>query len=142
MTRGIDLATFNSKFEIYFEDISPSGIVHLEKIAEWMSMGREQFFRNTCSDHLWLADRKVAIFTVSMSITIIGRSCWADKISAIISISDIKKISYMVQFKFHNERTNEIIALGAQKVAFINSESGKFSTIPDDIQKVIVNYQR
>ena len=136
------MATFNSKFEIYFEDISPSGMVHLERIAEWMSMGIEQFFRKTCPDHLWLADRKVAIFTVSMSIAVIGRSRWADNISAIISISDVKKISYTVQFEFHNERTSEVIAQGSQKVAFINSDNGKFSTIPEDIQEVIVDYKK
>ncbi len=136
------MATFNTDYEIYFEDISPSGIVHLEKIAEWMSMGREQFFRKTCSEHLWLAEGKVAIFTVSMSITVKGRSRWADKISAIIYTSNIKKASYLVQFDFHNERTNEIIAQGTQKVAFIRSDDGKIITIPDDIHQVIVNYTK
>ena len=133
------MTTFNTAYEIYFEDISPSGIVHLEKLAEWMSMGRERFFRETCSDHLWLAEGKITVFTVSMTITVIGKSRWADKISTSIFVSKIKKISY---FDFRNERTNEIIAQGIQKVAFINSEDGKFSSIPDDIQNVITRYSK
>ena len=71
-----------------------------------------------------------------------GRSRWADKISAIIYTSNIKKASYLVQFDFHNERTKEIIAQGAQKVAFIRSDDGKIITIPDDIHQVIVNYTK
>jgi len=136
------MTTFNTNYEIYFEDISPSGIVHLEKIAEWMSMGREQFFKKTCPDHLWLAEGKVAIFTVYMSIAIKGRSRWSDKINTIISTSNIKKASYLVQFDFHNERTNEVIAQGVQKVAFIKSDNGKIVTIPEDIHKVIINYTK
>lgn len=134
------MATFNTEFEIYFEDISPSGIVHLEKIAEWMSMGREQFFRDTCSAHLWLAEGEVFVFTVSMSISVTGRSKWADKISAAITISNIKKISYRVNFDFYNERTKEIIAQGTQKVGFVRSNDSRLCPIPDDIKKVITNY--
>ena len=134
------MQTFNTEYEIYFEDISPSGMVHLEKIAEWMSMGREQFFRATCPEHLWLAEGKINIFTVSMSISMRGRSRWADKIQAIINTSQVKKISYMVNFDFLNTRTNEIVAQGVQKVAFVNSQDGNFCNIPEDIQKVVVQY--
>ena len=134
------MATFNTQFEIYFEDISPSGIVHLEKIAEWMSMGRERFFKTTCPDHLWLAEGKVHIFTVSMSISVKGYSRWSDKINAIITTSNIKKISYMVHFDFLNERTNEMIAQGVQKVAVLKGNADSFAPIPDDIKSVIVNY--
>jgi len=136
------MATFIEEFDIYFEDISPSGIVHLEKLAEWMSMGREKFFRATCPDHIWLAEGDVAIFTVSMSIAIKAQSVWADKIKVIMTISDIKKISYSVNFEFYNLRTNEVIAEGAQKVAFLDKSTGKFSRIADDIHDVIVNYSK
>ncbi|MCK5083648.1 MAG: acyl-CoA thioesterase [Candidatus Omnitrophica bacterium] len=134
------MKTFNTEFEIYFEDISPSGIVHLEKIAEWMSMGREQFFKATCPDHLWLAEGEIFVFTVSMSISVKGHSRWSDKIKAVITTSNVKKISYMLHFDFYNEGTNEIIAQGIQKVAFVKSGNEKFAPIPDDIKDVVVNY--
>ena len=131
---------FNAEFEIYFEDISPSGIVHLEKIAEWMSMGREQFFKTTCPDHLWLAEGGIFVFTVSMSISVKGHSRWSDKIRAAITTSNVKRVSYMVHFDFYNERTNEIIAQGIQKVGFVKSGNEKFALIPDDIKNVVVDY--
>ena len=134
------MAAFDAGFEIYFEDISPSGIVHLEKIAEWMSMGRERFFKTTCPEHLWLAEGEIFVFTVSMSISVKGYSRWSDKIKAVITTSNVKKISYMLHFDFHNERTSEIIAQGVQKVAFVESNNEKFAPIPGDIKTVVVNY--
>jgi len=132
------MTTFNTEFEIYFEDISPSGIVHLEKLAEWMSMGRERFFRNTCPDHLKFVENDVSMFTVQMSIAVIGSSEWADKVEAIISMTKIKKISFEIHFDFLNKRTKEIIAQGIQKVAFVKSNEENFSPIPDDIKTAVL----
>jgi acyl-CoA thioesterase FadM len=136
------MKTFTTEYEIYFEDISPSGMVHLEKIAEWMSMGRERFFRATCPDYLWLAEGHVAILTVSMSISATGHSMWSDKIRTDIHTSHVKKISYAVSFDFTNERTNDVIAKGAQKVAFINLSSGEFVPVPDTVLDVVTRYSQ
>lgn len=134
------MKTFQTEYEIYFEDISPSGMVHLEKIAEWMSMGRERFFKATCDDHMWLSEGDTAIFTVSMQIYILEKAKWADKIKLKITIFDIKRISYGIHYEFLNERTQEIIARGVQKVAFMNRYTGKFTGISEDIKKIIVDY--
>lgn len=134
------MVTFNSEFEIYFEDISPSGNVHLEKIAEWMSMGREQYFRATCPGHLKFVDGEVSMFTVGMSISVKEKSRWADKVKLSIKTAKIKKISFEMHFDFKNERTKQIIAQGIQKVAFIKLNAENFAPIPDDMKNVIVNY--
>ena len=136
------MTTFNTEFEIYFEDISPSGIVHLEKLAEWMSMGRERFFRSTCPDHLQFVEQDVSMFTVQMSISVIGSSGWADKVEAIISMTKIKKISFEIHFDFLNRRTKKIIAQGIQKVAFVKEESESFAKIPEDIDKAIKRHAK
>lgn len=132
------MTTFNTDYEIYFEDISPSGIVHLEKISEWMSMGRERFFRATCPDHLQFVKNDVNMFTVQMSISVMGASAWADQIEAVISMTKIKKISFDIHFDFHNKRTKEIIAHGIQKVAFIKSNAENFAPIPEDIKEAVL----
>lgn len=136
------MKSFNTNFEIYFEDISPSGIVHLEKIAEWMSMGRERFFRSTCPNHLWLADKKIVIFTAIMSITMLNESKWADTICTEIFTSQVKKLSYVIHFDFFNTRTKKIIAQGVQKVVCMNSETEKFALIPEDVKKVVAEYSK
>ncbi|MFW9930524.1 MAG: acyl-CoA thioesterase [Candidatus Thorarchaeota archaeon] len=136
------MTTFNTNFEIYFEDISPSGIVHLEKIAEWMSMGRERFFRKTCPDHLKFVKTDVNMFTVQMSISILGSSVWADKIEAIISMTKIKKISFEIHFEFLNKRSKEIVAQGVQKVAFVKQNDENFAPIPEDIKEAILLHSR
>jgi acyl-CoA thioesterase FadM len=75
-----------------------------------------------------------------MSIRIKGYSQWSDKIKAVITTSHVKKISYTVNFDFYNQRTNELIAQGTQKVGFVNAKDGKFAPIPEDIKSVVVNY--
>lgn len=134
------MKVFNAEFEIYFEDISPSGIVHLEKIAEWVSIGREKYFRETCPQHLNFVEGGVSMFTVNLMIKSISTSRWADQIQLEITTSKIKKISFEMNFKFLNKRSNNIIAEGVQKVAFINSSTESFSPIPVDMGNVIVEY--
>lgn len=134
------MPTFNSKFEIFFEDISPSGIVHLEKIAEWMSMGRELFFKTTCPNHLKFASGDVNMFTIFMTISDIKSSQWADTIESRITFTKIKKISFEIHFDFYNKRSDKIIAKGIQKVAFIKPDGKSFAPIPEDINKSILIY--
>ncbi|MBN1869996.1 MAG: hypothetical protein JW847_05420 [Candidatus Omnitrophica bacterium] len=136
------MPTFNTEFEIYFEDISPSGIVHLEKIAEWMSMGRERFFRTTCPKHMRFMDNKINMFTVLMSISIIGNASWADRIRAEIGFTKIKKVSFEISFHFSNKNTNQTIAKGVQKVAFVKPGDGNFVPIPDDIKEAILAHPK
>lgn len=134
------MKTFNSNFDIYFEDISPSGKVHLEKIAEWMSMTREHYFKATCRDHLKFVDSPVKMFTSSITITVCGVSRWTDRIKVILTTANIKKISFEMHIDFQNDRTKDIIAKGMQKVIFVNTDTEKFARVPDDMMSVIVNY--
>jgi len=134
------MKTFNTDFDIYFEDISPSGKVHLEKLAEWMAMARERYFRKTCPDHLKFIENPVRMFTSNISISVIGVSEWADRVEAVLSTAKIKKISFEMHIDFLNKRTNQVIAKACQKVVFIDSSTLKFANIPSDMASVIVGY--
>lgn len=133
---------FDTEFDVYFEDISPSGSIHLEKIAEWMSMARERYFKSTCPEHLKFVDGPVKMFTASISITITGyaQSRWADKITAGLTTANIKNISFEMHIDFHNKRTNKTIAAGIQKVTFINYNTKGLAPIPESMKEVIVNF--
>ncbi|MCX5715490.1 MAG: acyl-CoA thioesterase [Candidatus Omnitrophica bacterium] len=133
---------FSTQFDIYFEDISPSGKVHLEKLAEWMSMAREQYLKNTCTDYLKLFEGSVKMFTTSMALTITGRSKWTDKIIVGLTSSSIRKISFEINANFTNTRTGEIIAKGIQKVIFVDTIANKFVDIPKDLKNNVVQYER
>lgn len=131
---------FNTEFKVYFEDISPSGKIHLEKIAEWMSMTREEYFKTTCPEYLTFIEGPVKMFTTNISISVTSHSRWADKIIAILTTADIKKISFKMYIDFKNERTNQIIATAVQKVVFINGATKSFASVPDDMNRIIINY--
>lgn len=136
------MKTFNTEFEVYFEDISPSGRIHLEKLAEWMSMAREQYFKTLCPDHVKFIQSPVKMFTTNMAITINGKLRWADKIIVSLTSSNIKKISFEINADFKNIRTEEIIATGIQKVAFVDIVTNKFADIPEDLKNKVIQYQR
>jgi len=136
------MKTFYTEFEVFFEDISPAGKIHLEKITEWMSMARERYFKATCPDHLKFVESPVKMFTTNLSITILSHSKWADKITAVLTTANIKKISFEMHIDFQNKRTNNLIAKGMQRVAFVNSQTKNFTDIPNDMKSVIVNYVR
>lgn len=135
------MKTFNKELEIYFEDISPSGKIHLEKLAEWSSVVREHYFKTTCPDHLKFVESPVKMFTTNLAISINNNnSQWADKITAILTTASIKKISFEMHIDFQNNRTKAIIAKTIQKVAFVDINTKKFADVPEDMKSVIVNY--
>jgi len=136
------MKTFNKEFEVYFEDISPSGRIHLEKLAEWMSMAREEYFKTTCPDHIKFINSPVKMFTTNMSIKINGKVKWADKIEATLTSSNIKKISFEINADFKNKNNGEIIAVGVQKVTFVDINLNKFTDIPEDLRQNVVQYIR
>lgn len=136
------MKTFIVDFEVYFEDISPAGKIHLEKLAEWMSMAREKYFKTLCPDHNKFIDGAIKMFTTSISLAITGKSSWADKIVVSLTSSNIKKISFEINADFTNTRTGDIVAKGVQKVTFINTDSKKFSDIPEDLRNNVIQYQR
>lgn len=135
------MKTFNAEFEVYFEDISPAGKIHLEKLAEWMSIAREKYFKTTCLEYFKFVESPVKMFTTNMSISITGHAKWADKIVVTLTSSDIKKISFEINADFKNTRTGEVIAKGVQKVAFVNTKNSSFSVIPEDLRNNIIQYR-
>lgn len=136
------MKTFTAEFEVYFEDISPSGKIHLEKLAEWMSMAREQYFKLNCPDHIKFIESPIQMFTTNMSITVIDRVKWADKIKVTLTSSNIKKISFEINADFKDIQTDKLVAKGLQKVAFVNVKTNSFTDIPEDLRKNVTQYQR
>lgn len=135
------MKTFRTEFEIFFEDISPAGMVHLEKIAEWVSMTREKYFKLTCPEHPRFIDGPVMMVTVSLSISILQRAKWADKVTAIFTVANIKRISFEIHIDFQNTRINKVFARAIQRVAFMDAQTKDFSNIPDYLRRAIVNYE-
>lgn len=135
------MKTFNTEFEVYFEDISPAGKIHLEKLAEWMSVAREKYFKTTCPEYLKFAESPIKMFTTNISISITGQAKWADKIIVTLTSSNIKKISFEINADFRNVQTRKVIAKGVQKVAFVNTKNNSFSDIPEDLKNNIIQYR-
>lgn len=135
------MKTFDTEFEVYFEDISPAGKIHLEKLVEWMSVAREKYFKATCPDYyLKFVDSPIKMFTTNMSISVTGHAKWADKIIVTLTSSNIKKISFEINADFKNVRTGEMITKVIQKVAFVDVNTKNFANVPEDLKSVIVNY--
>lgn len=138
------MKTFDVEFNVYFEDISPSGRIHLEKISEWMSMAREQYFKVTCPEHLKFVNSPVKMFTSCLSISIPdhAQSQWADRIVVRLFPANIKKISFEMHMDFMNGRTGKVVAKGMQRVAFVNCDTKEFMAIPDDMKRAVNSYVR
>lgn len=136
------MKTFIVDFEVYFEDISPAGKIHLEKLAEWLSMAREKYFKTLCPNYNKFLDGSIKMFTTNISLSIKGRAKWADKIVVTLTSSNVKKISFEINADFTNTRTGEMLATGVQKVIFMNTTTSKFSCIPDDLKNNVIQYQQ
>jgi len=135
------MGEFRTNFRVYFEDLSPAGIVHLEKIAEWISMTREEALKAACNTYyMSIMENPVKMFTTNLSINIIDSVQWTDNITAILSTSNIKKISFEINVDFNNYKNNQNIIRSKLKVVFVDWNTKKFTPVPEEVKDVALRY--
>lgn len=136
------MSTFETYFRIFFGDISPSGRIHIDRLAEWMAIARERYLISNYPDYLSFIEGSIKMFTRQMNVIITGRSRWTDEILVSLNSSSVKRFSFDINAIFKNIRTKEIIARGRQKVVFVDIHTGRFADIPSELKRCIIRYQK
>jgi len=126
--------------KVFFKHTDYYGFVHPYNYYEWTSYVREDFFQQKVPTFKDVVSRPIKMMTVKIMSEVFADSEFGDGIEARLTVGKVKKVSFDMIIRFVNMDKNKLVCLTNHTIVFIDSETGKFADIPDEMKRVIVNY--
>ena len=128
------------KLVVFFKHTDYHGFIHPYNYFEWTSYVREAFFQETVPDFLEVLSRPIKMMTVKISATVLHDACFGDHIEARLTVGKIKKVSFEMVIRFYSKQQQRVVCETTHTIVFVDSGSGQFAEIPDEMMRVIVHY--
>ena len=128
------------KLKVFFKHTDYYGFVHPYNFYEWTSYVREDFFQSTVPNFKSVIAKPIKMMTVKIMCRVLDDSEFGDRIEARLTVGKVKKVSFDMIIRFTNLATNKIVCKTNHTVVFVDSETGKFGDIPEEMKQVIINY--
>lgn len=125
---------FTFEKTVYLTDTNAEGNVYFARYFDWQGMAREEFVMQNVPSLLSIIQSGIKFITVNASAEFKHEAVLYDQILIDIKTADIKKMSLELIFTFTNKRTDQLIAVGREKLAWADP-TGKLIPIPDDIRE-------
>ena len=127
------------KLGVYFKHTDYYGFVHPYNYFEWTSYIREAFFQETVENFMEVLARPIKMMTVKISYFFFEDSRFGDTLEARLTVGRIKRVSFDMIVRFCNKE--KVICSTTHTVVFIDSKTGEFAVIPEEMSRVIINYE-
>ena len=121
------------KIKVFFKHTDYHGFVHPYNFLEWMSYAREAFFKNVLPTYQLESNRSINMVTVRMECDYLADARFGDDIEILIFTEHVKRFSFDVVFEFYRRPSQELLGIGRQTIAFLQSETAKPSSIPEGL---------
>lgn len=126
------MKTFIYETTVYLSDTNAFQNAYFARYFDWQGSAREEFLHQTCSDIKALMQSGIIIKTLEASMQYKKDAYLFDHLAIEVKPFNVNLASYELNFIFRNKKTNEIIGIGHEKVAYMNKK-GKFIPIPFEI---------
>lgn len=130
------------QISVFFKHTDYHGFVHPYNYLEWMSYTREAFFQELVPNFLELCNRNIKMVTVSVEFELFQDCVFGDRILVRIYAENVKRLSFDVIFQFYNKKTGVLLGVGRQRITFIDAVAEKPARIPEELNRVILEYER
>lgn len=134
LLQRLEKKTFVFERTVYLTDTNAEGNTYFTKYFEWQGMAREEFVRANVPGLTAILQSGIRIITVEAYLHFIHETVLFDEVLINVNTSNIKKTSLDLIFTYTNKKTNQLIAEGRQKLAFVDS-TGKLIPIPEEIRE-------
>ena len=118
---------------VFLTDTNAEGNVYFARYFEWQGMAREDFFRKAVPNHMEILRSGTRLITVHAWLKYEHELHLFDEIEIKIRTTSLKKMSMELEFTYLNKQTNQVVAIGGQKLAFAD-QSGQLIGIPTSIR--------
>jgi len=108
---------------VYLTDTNAFGNTYFAKYFEWQGMAREEFFKQIAGGYSEMLTSGVKYITISASVNFKKESFLFNKIGITVEPKRISLTTVELLFTFTNEETNEVLAIGKQKIGFSNIDN-------------------
>lgn len=135
-----NIFTFND-LTVFFKHTDYYGCLHPYNYYEWTSYVREAFFQETVPNFLEVLHRPIKMMTVKIASNIFEDTLFGDKLEARLTVSRQKKVSFDMIIKFYSLLKQKVLCETIHTIVFADIRNGKFASIPEEMQRVIINYQ-
>jgi acyl-CoA thioesterase FadM len=133
------MKTFIFETIVYLSDTNAFQNAYFARYFDWQGSAREEFLRQTCSDIKSLMQSGIIIKTLEASMQYKKDAYLFDQIVIEVKPFNVNLASYELSFIFRNKKSNEIIGIGHEKIAYMNTK-GRFVPIPFEIIEKGLDY--
>lgn len=129
------------KAGVFFKHTDFNGFLHSYNYFEWTSYARESYFKETVSNFEDVLNRPIKMMTTKIDLTMFKDATFGDVFDARLTVSKIKKVSFDMIVRFYNRRKEQVSAETRHSIVFFDTEKMSFAPIPEEMVRVISNYQ-
>jgi len=132
------------KLTVFFKHTDYHGFVHPYNYLEWMSYSREAFFQEMVPNFMDVCSRNIKMVTSSVQYQQNKDARFGDGIVVRIHSEKVKRLSFDVIFEFYKYKieNSALLGMGRQRLTFIDAELGRPALIPEELKKVVLEYER
>lgn len=114
------------------------GNTYYDNYLSWQGEARERLLLSHPDVGLWMeTNRHIKMITHSIYHRFLGETTFGDIVRIEATIREIKRCSFIMVFRFFNEKTNAILGEGWQTICFSDFRSGKLCPVPQLILDLI-----
>ncbi|HCR71115.1 MAG TPA: hypothetical protein DIW23_06700 [Anaerolineae bacterium] len=126
---------------VFFKHTDFNGFLHPYNYFEWTSYARESYFQETVPNFEDVLNRPIKMMTTKIELSLFVNATFGDVFDARLTVSKIKKVSFDMIVRFYNRRKELVSAETRHSIVFIDTERSTFAPIPEEMLRVITNYQ-
>jgi len=108
------------------------GVVYFSNFVKWQGMAREWILMEN-TDYKKIMSQPIEMATHSCSVLFHKHLYFGARVRIEIQTTKILPTSFVMQFRYFNDQTNDLVATGEQKITFMNTKSGELCRIPEEI---------
>jgi len=137
--------SYNYRLTATISDTNMEGNVYWTRFCEWFGKARELFLISLLPDGVnvaeFLKSQRIAIITCDVYMKFLKPVYFTDRIVVKINTDNFGKCSVVIVVTIVNEDTEEVVAIGRQKLAFTDTETKEFVPIPSLLKEAAIAYE-
>ena len=125
---------FSFEKTVYLTDTNLYGNAYFARYFDWQGMAREEFFRQVIGDNDAFFRSGIKFITLEASVKYHHEVTLFDNVILKVRPDNIKITTFDLIFTYLNKKTDQLIAVGRQKIGFADS-TGKVILIPNELRE-------
>lgn len=125
---------------VFFKHTDADGSVHPYNFFEWTSYVREAFFQETVTNFKEVLERPIKMMTAKICASFLDDIHFGDYVEARLTVGRIKRVSFDMIVRFYDRVRSSLTCETTHTVVFVDSRTGRFADIPEEMKHVIASY--